>query len=52
MIFHATLGHELVDQKSVVILQAVPDQLHKVRVTQLPKIINLGLQIQKFKKKN
>lgn len=37
MLLQAAPGHELVDEQPVLVLVAVADQLHQVRVPQLPQ---------------
>ena len=37
MLLQADPGHELVDEQPVLVLVAVADQLHQVRVPQLPQ---------------
>lgn len=36
--------HVLIHKKPLFVLQAVPDKFHKIRVGQLPKVIDLSLQ--------
>jgi len=43
MFLQAAPGHELVDEQPVLVLVAVADQLHEVRVPQLPQEDDFGL---------
>ena len=47
MVFHAASGHELVNQKTVLILKAKSYQPHKIRMMQLPKVIDFCLHFSK-----
>ena len=44
MVLQAASRHELVDQHPLLLLGAVPDQLHQIGVIQPPQIINLRLE--------
>ena len=44
VVLQAALGHELVHQQPVVVLAAVADELHQVRVAVLPEVAHLRLQ--------
>ena len=43
MFLQAAPGHELVDEQPVLVLVAVADELHEVRVPQLPQEDDFGL---------
>lgn len=43
MFLQAASGHELVDEKPVLILVAVTDQFNEVRISQLPQEDDFGL---------
>lgn len=43
MFLQAAPGHELVDDQPVLVLVAVADQFHEVRMPQLPQEDDLGL---------
>jgi hypothetical protein len=45
MFLQAAPGHELVDKQPVLVLVAVADQLHEVRVPQLPQADDFGLHM-------
>jgi hypothetical protein len=45
MLLQAAPGHELVDEQPVLVLVAVADQLHEVRVPQLSQEEDLRLRI-------
>jgi hypothetical protein len=45
MLLQAAPGHELVDEQPVLVLVAVADQFHEVRVPQLPQEDDFGLHI-------
>lgn len=44
MVLQAALGHVLVDEQPVVLLAAVTDELHQVRMPELPQEDHLRLQ--------
>lgn len=43
MIVQAATRHEFIHQKPVVILQAITNQLHKIRMSELSKIVDFCL---------
>lgn len=48
MLLQAAPGHELVDEQPVLVLVAVADQLHQVRVPQLPQEEDFRLHMHGF----
>lgn len=47
VIFQAPRCHIFVDQKSVIIITAIPDELHEIRVFKLSQIVDFSLHKQK-----
>lgn len=45
MILQTSTRHKFIDQKSVLILEAVPNQFYEIRMVKLPQIINFCLQV-------
>ena len=44
MVLQTPTGHELVDEKPVFVFDTVPDELYKIRVRQLSKVIHFSLR--------
>lgn len=44
MLFQAATCHVFIDQLAVLILTTVPNQPHKIRMTELSQVVNFSLQ--------
>jgi len=45
MVLQASSGHELVDEKALLIFEAVTNKLYEIGVRQLAQVIHFGLQM-------
>ena len=52
MILQAAPRHEFIHQKPLVILKAVTDQFHQIRMIKLPQVVDFCLQLKRIHKIN
>lgn len=44
MVLQASARHELIYEKALLVLEAVPEEAHEIGVVQLTQVVDLGLQ--------
>ena len=52
VIFEAPSEHKFVDKQPVIVLTAIPNQLHQIGMPELPQKVDLRLEKQKPRKEN